>query len=112
MLVGKALYFGAISFNDSKWRFLVFQSIQGLCKFNYDNPMMIGLIKGEMTLKPILLMCDPIVIINVLVSCVISPEERFRLSIILITTNVVFSTNTKSCCHIKPLLMKHVDAPK
>jgi len=74
--------------------------------------MMIGLIKGELILKPILLLCDTIVIINVLVSCVIGPEERFRLLIILITTSVVFSTNIKSCCHTKPLLMKHVDAPK
>ncbi len=70
------------------------------------------LIKGEMTLKPILLLCDPIVIINALVSYVTGLEERFWPSIILTATNVTFSTNAKSCCHTNSLLMKHVDAPK
>ncbi len=35
---------------------------------NQDNPMMIGFVRDEMTLKTTLLKCDPMVISNVLVS--------------------------------------------
>jgi hypothetical protein len=38
---------------------------------------MIGFVEDEMTLKTTLLICDPMVISNALVSCVISFEERF-----------------------------------
>jgi hypothetical protein len=45
VLVEKVSYFGVVSFTDSKWRLLIFQSIQRLCKTNHDNLMMIGLLK-------------------------------------------------------------------
>jgi len=44
---------------------------------NHDNPMIIGFVEDEMTLKIILLLCDLIVIINVLSSCTIGFEKRF-----------------------------------
>jgi hypothetical protein len=46
-----------------------------------DNPTMIRSVEDEMTLKTILLICDPMVISNALVSCVISFEKRFQSSI-------------------------------
>jgi hypothetical protein len=95
VLIGKALYFGVVSFIDSKWKPLSFQI---LCKMNYDNPMMIRLVRGETTLKTILLLCDPIIIVNALVSCVIGPKERFRPSITLTAISIIFSTNSKLCC--------------
>jgi hypothetical protein len=45
---------------------------------SHDNPMMIGFFGDEMTLKTTLLLYDPIVTINDLVSCVTSLEERFN----------------------------------
>jgi hypothetical protein len=44
---------------------------------NHDNPMIIGFVEDEMTLKITLLLCDLIVIINVLGSCTIGFEKRF-----------------------------------
>jgi hypothetical protein len=41
-----------------------------------NNSMMIGFVKDEMTQKTTLLICDPMVISNVLVSCVTGLEER------------------------------------
>jgi hypothetical protein len=41
-----------------------------------NNSMMIVFVKDEMTLKTTLLICDLMVISNVLVSCVIGFEER------------------------------------
>jgi len=38
--------------------------------------MMIGFVENEMTLKTILLVCDPMVISNALVSCIIALEEK------------------------------------
>jgi hypothetical protein len=79
---------------------------------NHDNPMMIGFVKDEMRLKKTLLLCDPIIIVNTLVSCITSPEKKFQPSITSTTINVTFSTNVKLCCHTNPLSMKHVDAPE
>jgi hypothetical protein len=77
---------------------------------SHDNPMMIRFVRDEMTLKTTLLLCDPIVTINTLVSCVKDPKERFRPSIILNTIGVAFSTNAKLCCHTNSLSMKYADA--
>jgi hypothetical protein len=44
---------------------------------SHDNPMTIGFVGDEMTLKATLLVCIPIVIFKTLVSCVTSFEERF-----------------------------------
>jgi hypothetical protein len=79
---------------------------------SHDNPMMIKFVENEMTLKITLLLCDPIVIVNTLVSCVTGPKERFRPLITSTTIGVTFSTNTKLCCHTNSLSMKRVDAPK
>jgi hypothetical protein len=43
----------------------------------HDNPMLIRFVGDEMTLKIILLLCDPIVTVNILVSCVIGLKKRF-----------------------------------
>jgi len=63
-----------------------------------------------MTLKTTFLLCDPIIIINALVSCIIGLEKRFQLLITSIAISVAFSTNTKLCCHTNPLLIKHANA--
>ncbi len=103
-------YFGVVLFINSKWRLLIFRSIRGLCKMSHDNPMMIRFVGDEMTLKTTLLLYDPIVTVNVLDSCITSPKERFRISIILTTVSVTFSTNAKLCCCTNSLLMKHANA--
>jgi hypothetical protein len=77
---------------------------------NHDNPMMIGFVRDEMTLKTTLLMCDPIVTVNALVSCITSLEKMFRPLITSIATSVAFSTNVNLCYHTNSLLMKHVNA--
>jgi len=77
---------------------------------NHDNPMIIGFVEDEMTLKITLLLCDLIVIVNVLGSCTIGFENMFQPSITLTTTCVALSTNAKLCCHTNFLLLKHADA--
>jgi hypothetical protein len=77
---------------------------------NHDNTMMIGFVGDEMTLTFFLLLCNPIVTINTLVSCIITPEKRFRPSITSIAL-VSFSPPTPSYVVILILCrMKHVDA--
>ncbi len=65
---------------------------------NHDDLMMIGFVINEMTLKTTLLLCDPIVTDNALVSCVTSLERRFQPLITLTIVGIVFSTNDKLCC--------------
>jgi hypothetical protein len=77
---------------------------------SHDNPMMIGFVGDEMKLKTTLLLCDLIVTINVLVSCVTGLEKRFGPSIVSTTIGVIFSTNAKLCYRINSLSMKHADA--
>ncbi len=72
--------------------------------------MMIGFVEDEMTLKIALLLCDPIVTVNVLGSCAIGFEKRFQPSITLTTICVVFSTNAKLRCCTNFLLLKHANA--
>jgi len=72
--------------------------------------MMIGFVQDEMTLKTTLLLCDPIIIVNAMVSCIIGLEERFQPLITLTVAYVLFSTNTKLCCWTNPLSMKHANA--
>jgi hypothetical protein len=79
---------------------------------SHENPMMIGFVENEMTLKTTLLLCDPIIIINALVSCITSPEERFQPMLISTTIGVAFSTNVKLCCCTNLLSMKYADAPE
>jgi hypothetical protein len=77
-----------------------------------NNPMMVGFAREEMTLKTTLLVCDPMVISNSLVSCIIGFEKRFRPSITSTTIDVVFFTKGNLSCHTNSLSMKHVNAPK
>jgi hypothetical protein len=77
---------------------------------SHDNPMMLGFVGNEMTLKTTLLLCDPIVTVNALVSCIIGLEESFQPSITSTATGVAFSTNAKLCCRTNSLLMKHANA--
>jgi hypothetical protein len=44
---------------------------------SHDNLMIIRFVGDKMALKPTLLLCDPIVTVNVLISCVLSLKERF-----------------------------------
>jgi hypothetical protein len=77
---------------------------------NHDNPMMIRFVEDDMTLKITLLLCDPIVTINVLGSCVIGFEKRFRPLITLTVVCVAFSTNAKLRCRTNFLSLKHANA--
>ncbi len=63
---------------------------------NQDNPMMIGFVEDEMTLRIILLECNSMVISNALVSCVTSLKKRFQLLMISIAINVI--TIIKCAC--------------
>jgi hypothetical protein len=76
---------------------------------NHDNPMMIRFVKDEMTLKITFLLCDLIVIVNVLGSCAIAFEKRCQPSIILTTACVAFSTNAKLRCRTNFLSLKHAN---
>jgi hypothetical protein len=73
---GEALHLYASSLGISKWKLYVCHSICGLCKTSQYNPMMIGFVENEMTLKTILLICDAMVISNALVSCIISLVKK------------------------------------
>ncbi len=96
----------------SKWRFLVCQSIHGLCITQQDNPMMTRFFKDEMTLKTTLLVWEPMVIFNGLVSCVINRNERFQPSMTLTDTGVLFSTITNFYCCTTSLSIKNANALK
>jgi hypothetical protein len=102
-----ALHFDVSSFGTSKWKLFISQSIHGLCKRKQDNPMMIEFVKDEITLKTTLLVCNPMIIFNALVSCVVSFEKKP-----LITMNIVFFTRVSLNYRTNFLSMKHLDAPK
>jgi hypothetical protein len=55
-----------------------------------------------MTLKTTLLVWEPMVTFNGLVSCVISHDERFRPSMTSTGTSVFFSTRTNSIVTLTP----------
>jgi hypothetical protein len=77
-----------------------------------NNWTIIGFFWDEMKLNTTLLECDPMVISNALVSCVIGLEKRLQLLMISIPTNVTFFTKANLCCCISSLSTKHVDALK
>ncbi len=110
--MAKALHFDVFSFGASKWKLLICQSTCRLCKMNQNNPMMIGFVGDEMTLKIILLVCNPMVIFNALVSCVVSYKERFWPLITSIATSMVFFTKGNLSCRTNSLSMKHINASK
>jgi len=75
ILLMRVSYFKALCYGVSKWRLFICQSICGLCRTSQNNPM-IRLLKNEMTLRITLLVWEPMVTFNGLVSCVIRPNER------------------------------------
>jgi hypothetical protein len=77
-----------------------------------NNAMMTRLFGDEMTLKTILLMFDPIVTSNLLVSCVIGLEEKFQLLMISIGSGLSFSTKANLRCWTNYLLIKNAHALK
>ncbi len=74
--------------------------------------MMIGLFKDEITSKINLLMWNPTITSNVLISCVERLEKRLQPSMTLTSTNISFFTKTNLSCCTNPLSMKHIDALK
>jgi hypothetical protein len=63
-----------------------------------------------MTLKTTLLMGDPIVTCNALVSCVTSLNEKLHPLIISTSIGVCFFTKANLRCHANSLLMQHANA--
>ncbi len=61
--------------------------------------MMTRVLGNEMTLKTTLLVWEPMVTSNGLVSRVTNPNERFRPSITSINISVFFYTKTNLYCH-------------
>ncbi len=76
MLLTRVAHSKALCCGVWKQRFFICQSIGGLCQTNQDNPMMTRFLREKMTLKTTLLVWEPMVTSNVLVSCVIGPNER------------------------------------
>ncbi len=76
----------------------------------HDNPMTIGFVVDEMTLKATLLVCISIVISKALVSCVIGPKRRLQPPMTSMAIGMFFFTKIILCCHTTSLSMKHVDA--
>ncbi len=93
-----------------KMKLLVCQSIRRLCKTNHDNPMTIGFVGDEMSLKATLLVCILIITFKALVSCVTSLEERLWPSMTSQAINMLFFTRVILCHHANSLLMKHTYA--
>jgi hypothetical protein len=73
---------------------------------------MIGFVGDEMTLKITLIVCNPMVIYNALVTYVISSKERLWPLITSIATSMVFFTKGNLSCCTNSLSMKHVNASK
>lgn len=110
MLVLKVSCLYALCFSVSKWKHFVCQSTCGLCKPNQDNLMIIGLFKDEITLKVTLLMCNPTIISNILISSLEGVEKKLQPSMTSTGTSISFFTKTNLSCCINPLSMKHIDA--
>jgi hypothetical protein len=102
-----ASYYGV-----SNWKLLVCQSTCRLCKTCQYDPIMTRFLGDEMTLKTTLLVWEPIVTSNGLVSCVTNLDERFKPSMTSISTSVLFSTRTNLYCHTNFLSIKHDDVLK
>jgi len=101
----------ASCYGVSKCKLLICQSSHGLCKTKQDNTMMTRFFRNEMTLKTTLLVWEPMVTYNGLVSWVTSLEERLWPLMNLTSIGVFFSTIANLYCHTIFLSMKHVDAP-
>jgi hypothetical protein len=69
-------------------------------------------LRDEMTLKKTLLMWEPMVTFNGLVSCVTHPNKRLQPLMTSTETSVHFSTRANLYYYINSLSIKHVDALK
>jgi hypothetical protein len=96
-----------LCFGISNWRLFVCPSACGLCNMSQDNPRTIMFFEEKITLKTTLLVYYPIVTSNALVSCVISPKNKFQMSMTSSIIDVFFFTKANLFCHINSLLMKH-----
>ncbi len=112
MFLAKVSHSRASSCGVSKWRLLICQSNGGLCRTIQHNPMITRFFGDEMTLKTTLLMCEPMVTFDALVSCVIGPDERFWPSTTSTGTSVPFSTRTNLYCCTNSLSIKRAYALK
>jgi hypothetical protein len=74
--------------------------------------MMIWFVGDEMTLKFFLLQCNPMVISNALVLCIMNFKERLQSSITSIAIDMVFFIKGSLSCHTKSLSMKYANALK
>ncbi len=77
MLPTKVSHSKASCYGASKWRFFVCQSTCGLCGTSQDNLMMTWFLGDEMTLKTTLLVWEPMVISNGLISWVFGFDKYF-----------------------------------
>jgi hypothetical protein len=73
--------------------------------------MMTRFLRDEMTLKTTLLVWEPMVTSNGLISWVIGRDERLQSSMTSNGNNVCFSTKINLYCHTNFLSIKHVDVP-
>jgi hypothetical protein len=105
----EVLHSSVFYFTTLKFKFYVCRSTFGLCKVSHDNPMMIGCVGDEMTLKITLLLCDPMMVSNALVSCITCPKKIVQPSMISTSIKVAFFTNANLCCRTKSLWMKHAN---
>ncbi len=74
--------------------------------------MIIKFIRDEITLKTTLLVWEPMVTSNGLVSSMIVPKVKFRPSMTSTNIGVLFSTRVNLYCHTNSLIIKHADALK
>ncbi len=73
---------------------------------------MIGFFENEMTLKTTLLVWDPMVTSNGLVSCVTSPNEKLQPSMNSTSIDVLFFAKANLYYHISSSSIKHLDVPE
>jgi hypothetical protein len=73
-------------------------------------PMMIGFVRDEMLFKTTLVECSPMVISNVLVSCITGPKRKALVINNFPYINMVILTRGSLSYLINFLLMKLVDA--
>ncbi len=110
MFLTRVSHSKASCYGVSKWKLLICHS-RGLCRTSQDNLMMTWLLGDEMTLKTTLLVWEPMVTSNGLVSWVNSLDEKFWPSMTSGGIGVFFSTKANLYCHTNSLSRKHVDAP-
>jgi len=99
ILMTRVSHSRGLCYGVSKWKLFICQSTLGLCGTSQDNPMMTRFLRDEMTLKTTLLVWEPMVTSNGLVSWVTNSDERLRPSMTSTNTSVFFSTKINLYCH-------------